>query len=87
MGQTLRKIVKLSRQKTRDILLRAHRIRLMPYSEIIRELEARRKELQAESDALEARLEALKDMQAKVGVRDDTRIIAAADVVKETQPA
>ena len=48
----------------------------MPYRTQIAELEARMKELEAESKALEARLEELKAKQAKVGVVDDTRILA-----------
>jgi prefoldin subunit 5 len=54
----------------------------VPYRKIIEELEARMKELQAESDALEERLEALRTMQSKVGVNDDTPIISGVEVVE-----
>jgi hypothetical protein len=54
----------------------------VPYRKIIEELEARMKELQAESDSLEERLEALRTMQSKAGVNDDTRIISGVEVVE-----
>jgi hypothetical protein len=58
----------------------------MPYREIIAELEARRKQLEEDSVALEAQIEAMKVRQVAGVVKDDTRIISGVDV-KEPTPA